>query len=77
MLLAGAWPRRRRRRRLANLVDVQFEISLVTGSEDKEEEQTSSQQAASLFNKMADPVSDDVECGVVFLTMERTGCLVR
>lgn len=77
MLLAGARPRRRRRRRLANLVDVQFKISLVTGSEDEEEEQTGAQQAASLFNKMADPVSDNVECSVVFLTMERTGCLVR
>lgn len=60
MLLAGARPRRRRRRRLADLVDVQFEISLDAGTESEGAEQTGSQQAASLFNKMADPVSNKV-----------------
>lgn len=70
LLLAEARPRRRRRRRLADLVDVQFEISFVSGSESEGEKQTGSQEAASLFNKMADPVSTKVSgdvllaCGV-------------
>lgn len=84
LLLAGARPRPRRRRRrlrrrLADLVDVQFEISLVAGSEDEGEEQTGAQQAASLFNKMADPVSGNangnVMCFSAMKRARRTACL--
>ena len=59
-MLLGGGVRQRRRRRLADLVDVQFEISTASGVEDDGEEQTGSQQAASVFNQMADPVSDSV-----------------
>lgn len=47
----------RRRRRLADFEDVLFELPVATTSgSDTDDAQTGSQQAAAMFNMVADPV---------------------